>query len=345
MGTYQFARLEIYPRQISSQSKEPSKRRTVNQIVNEVARKKQNCSHIDNPKAPIHLEGCPLNDISETLDKYLDNNPIEYRPKSTSTILTRKPKSDSFVLLAAVYSYPQPTQSCDIEQAMVFFRECLKFHKDRFGSVDSAVMHLDEPQPHIHVYSFSNNAKMLHPGHSAKKRGREKGLKDNEIKLLYRKAMSEWQDEFHQSVGQQFGMERTGPKRQRVDRQTHLKNKQIAESALFTQEEKIKNRKLKKQIDQDAQIIEAMKLNLQRLTEQLKNAGDLVLERERLSESYKSQLIDLETINEANQSKSAKLSDENSKLIRYVQSIDPSFNGDVSNIEDIDDLDDSIMRM
>lgn len=70
-------------------------------------------------------------------------------------------KDDSVLLIGTVYSasesfwnkhYDRETHTLD-DVGMKYFEDCVKFHNAFYGEVISAEIHLDETNPHLHVYS------------------------------------------------------------------------------------------------------------------------------------------------------------------------------------------------
>lgn len=118
-------------------------------------------------------------------------------------------RKDSIVMLDALYTAsPEWFEQHDRAEWLQFFRACLDWHVQTYGTAFSAVVHLDEATPHMAVASVpilqdeSGNhlsAKLI------------MGNRDD-----YRKR----QDSFWEDVGRQFGMER-GELRQPGDRRRH----------------------------------------------------------------------------------------------------------------------------
>lgn len=105
-----------------------------------------------------------------------------------------KTRSNSVVALDAIY-----TASGDFfkdksnEEKNQFFRDCLEFHRRRFGHVISAVVHYDETTPHMHILSVP----LTHDGR----------LSAREI-IGNRTKMSQMQTAFYEQVGRDYGLER-----------------------------------------------------------------------------------------------------------------------------------------
>lgn len=92
-----------------------------------------------------------------------------------------------------------------------FFRDCLRFHEERFGHIVSAVIHYDETTPHLHVISVP-----LTPDNRLSARD----VIGNKAK------MSKTQDSFFEQVGKSYGLKRGihmdgQEKRQHISAQEH----------------------------------------------------------------------------------------------------------------------------
>lgn len=92
-----------------------------------------------------------------------------------------------------------------------FFRDCLNYHKQRYGHVISAIVHYDEETPHMHVLSVPLT--------------RDGRLSAREV-VGGRAQMAHAQDSFSEAVGQQYELQRgvhmDGPeKRSHISAQQH----------------------------------------------------------------------------------------------------------------------------
>ncbi len=68
--------------------------------------------------------------------------------------LKRKVRSDAVYLVSFVLgASPEFFKVSTTEKQYAFFRDCVKFFKDKYGeeNVLSAVVHLDETTPHLHL--------------------------------------------------------------------------------------------------------------------------------------------------------------------------------------------------
>lgn len=213
----QFFHIETYARSISNLSSNEGKKRSIQQIVNEALRIEGYCNHITAPQPAKLFYGQPVEKLTHRLEEMLSGAPNSVKQKDGSH-LHRSIRHDTHVLLAGVYSYPIEKEIVESDKMESFFMDCIEFSKNKFGAVDSALLHSDESYYHIHVYVLSPNAKALHPGHKANDDRR----KNKSLKLTYRQAMSALQDDFYQTVSVNHDMSRFGPRRERVARQLYV---------------------------------------------------------------------------------------------------------------------------
>lgn len=105
-----------------------------------------------------------------------------------------KARANSVLALDTIYTASEEFfQGKTNQQNDDFFRDCLKFHKQHFGHVISAVIHYDESNPHLHVVSVPLT-------------------KDNRLSardVIGNKAkMSKTQDMFYEQVGKVYNLDR-----------------------------------------------------------------------------------------------------------------------------------------
>lgn len=126
--------------------------------------------------------------------------------------IEKKPRKDAVVMIDGLYTAtPDAMKQMTPEERDQYFRECVAFHEKHYGKVFSAIVHLDEATPHLHVasvpvieradgsYSLSAKDLMGTP-------------------VDYRKR----QDAFHAEVSEKYGLERgvlsdPADKRERMD--------------------------------------------------------------------------------------------------------------------------------
>lgn len=123
-----------------------------------------------------------------------------------------KTRSNSVVALDTIYTASSEFfQGKTNKENDAFFRDCLRFHEERFGHIVSAVIHYDETTPHLHVISVP-----LTPDNRLSARD----VIGNKAK------MSKTQDSFFEQVGKSYGLKRGihmdgQEKRQHISAQEH----------------------------------------------------------------------------------------------------------------------------
>lgn len=123
-----------------------------------------------------------------------------------------KTRSNSVVALDTIYTASSEFfQGKTNKENDAFFRDCLRFHEERFGHIVSAVIHYDETTPHLHVISVP-----LTPDNRLSARD----VIGNKAK------MSKTQDSFFEQVGKSYGLQRGihmdgQEKRQHISAQEH----------------------------------------------------------------------------------------------------------------------------
>jgi len=216
----QFAHVQTHSRALSANHKRKTNAWTVSDIASEARRDPEHSMHVEAPQPPVPLIG-DLTNLEDELDAYLDEH-----KNVTAKGVERKARADAHVLISNVYSWPEHVDYYDEERLKAFIEDCIKFHEREFGSCQAAVLHLDESFPHVHAYTYDSNAKKLHPGEKAKAQAYADGADKKEANKAYRDAMSAFQERFYQEVGKRHGLDRVGPKRQRMSRKDWREQKQ-----------------------------------------------------------------------------------------------------------------------
>lgn len=123
-----------------------------------------------------------------------------------------KTRSNSVLALDTIYTASKEFfRLHDSQTVDDYFRDCLNYHRQRYGHVVSAIVHYDEDTPHMHVLSVPLT--------------RDGRLSAREI-VGGRAQMAHAQDEFFKVVGQQYGLQRgvhmDGPEKKRhISAQQH----------------------------------------------------------------------------------------------------------------------------
>ncbi|WP_156381022.1 plasmid recombination protein [Pseudolabrys sp. Root1462] len=143
----------------------------------------------------------------------------------------RRLRRDGVCLLAGVVSYPWDHQSLcddpvDSDVYSLWQQMVLAWLRQQFGHhLKSVVEHRDERYPHLHFYVVPDlrddgrlDINQVHPGRRAKAAAAADGAEPKHRDRAYRQGMRQWQDTFHRDVSAFFRHERSGPRRQRVNR-------------------------------------------------------------------------------------------------------------------------------
>jgi len=178
-------------------------------VLSEAMRKPGHCEHVAAPQPPKVIAGIHPEELLACLDKLLESRLVAGR---------RRPRGDVHVLACAVYSWPEHVDYADQERLQAWIDDTLAWHAQQVGPIDSAVLHMDEAFPHLHVYTVSADARGLTPGWQAKRAAAEAGASAQQQGQAYREAMRGWQDRYYAGVGAYHGLERLGPARQRLSR-------------------------------------------------------------------------------------------------------------------------------
>lgn len=215
---YQFAHVETYS------LKGSKKKASARSICAEGERKPENSPHVANPKPPVVLAGVtPMEAYEQIVEAHSEARDTVNQKNGKQAL--RRMRSDAQVLLAAVASYPEPTETCDTDSPE--FRDwidrSIAFFTQEHGEPLSVVLHLDESHPHIHFLTSPDLAagqRMpgIHPGEKAIEAVGGKHAKKTEKREAWKDAMRSWQDRYHDTVGAFHAQARLGPQRQRLSR-------------------------------------------------------------------------------------------------------------------------------
>jgi hypothetical protein len=200
MAKAQFARAQAYSTS------------TLDAVLSEADREPGFTAHIPAVKPPVWRMGSKQA-VDNAIVKYM-SEPAPVRLKS-GKLAYRKRRKDHRCLTAGVLSWPDPTADFSSGNPLlkIKFQSWLdktqKWLDKQYGENLVAVcLHTDESHPHIHFFVVGD-AQRLHPGLRAEL------INDNRIvdpaarMLAHKSGLKSWLDDYQDSVGQHYGMERT----------------------------------------------------------------------------------------------------------------------------------------
>lgn len=227
MPGYGFCRVEVYARKSRSGK---NSFRTVSEVLDEAERLPGNMPHVKQPRPPKVIAGCSFEELRQRHDA------VGNATQTQKNRRKRKIRSTQNTLATAILSYPIAVASLrkagKEEQALYYAwrKDAVAFMQAEWGDdFTCAVEHLDEKFPHLHCYAVRANfeAKENHPGFRAQKEALADGKSAREAEIAGALALKDFLNRYHEHVGQHYGMERFGPKRERLSRKAWVK-RQIA---------------------------------------------------------------------------------------------------------------------
>jgi hypothetical protein len=228
MGS-QFVHIEAYGRR-------PSKRkingRSMQGIAYEAERRPGYCDHVSEPKEPVLLQGCQPSEAVRVAAE---------RAQEAVDADNKKLRIDALVFLAGVASFPTRWETVREDKAekkrlRAWLGYLIAFLNEHYGdALCYILLHIDEPYPHVHwgcIPKLEPDRTMristLHPGRAAYDRARAAGGNNAAGRRAYKAAMKQWQDAIHLAVYSKVGIERIGPRRQRLTPGEHKARKEAA---------------------------------------------------------------------------------------------------------------------
>lgn len=224
----QFIHIEAYA--LSGTDKKPS----AIGVIREAARVPSACRHITEPKVPIVCFGTPPTEVEPVLmERISAGHDRMGRSVSVSTL----------TLMTAVASWPVPTEVMSASPEAQDRYENWKLRSIEFfqnlwgGALASAVEHLDEQFPHMHFLAVPPldptgvlTIETISTPHRAQAEKRRAGGGHLEQQRAFRAAAIALQDAFFLEVGAPCGLERLGPKRQRLTRAEVTARRRVKEA-------------------------------------------------------------------------------------------------------------------
>lgn len=235
----QFAHIQTFSRKANPAGQ------SVDQVLGELTRDPEFSKHVENPEPVMILDGISPQQLRAEHDAMIERAATEVRIKGE--IKMRAIRKDRHTLITAVVSYPLTWEEIGNDPkeqaALKEWQDAnVAFFKDHFGEhYRAAYGHTDEARPHLHIYGLPEGIKgidaaLLHPGKAAKKAEEDQRKAEGDApravvaagNKVFRATMREWQDTYHQQVGEPCGLLRVGPKRQRLSRAQYQLEKNLA---------------------------------------------------------------------------------------------------------------------
>jgi hypothetical protein len=228
----QFPHIEGYGRRASTRK---NGGKSMLGIAYEAERRPGFCDHVSAPRPPKILYGCMPSAAAHIAAD---------RAEQAVDADGKKLRIDALVFLGGVASYParwenirnNKEQEERLRKWLGYLVEFLKRHYD--VTLHYILLHIDEPYPHVHwgcVPPLDADGRMrfsnLHPGRAAYDRTRAAGATNRAGRKAYKDAMTEWQNTLHIEVYAKVGIDRIGPRRQRLTAEEY-KARQTASGAL-----------------------------------------------------------------------------------------------------------------
>lgn len=194
-------------------------------IVAEALRIPEHCAHVMNVLPPIHHFGVEPGKLQSLLTE------IEEKSKKvdvlTSKLGLRKQRSDTPIVVGAVFSIPHHPRERDTQFCVAWRKRTIRWIRRHYG--DDRIMcileHIDEDHQHLHVlvHNFGASVKPRMAGHTAVQEAREAGTEKKDLGEAYRAGYVALQDAYWAAVSAPVGMARLSPNpRPRRSRQKHL---------------------------------------------------------------------------------------------------------------------------
>ena len=193
-------------------------------LADEAERIPHACEHVESPRPPTLVYGVmPSQAVAEA-------TAWGEQAKEGGEKRRTKLRSTSPVIAAGVISLP----SSMIDEWPAYRDTAIEALKERYGDrLRSVVEHLDEAHPHMHFYLVPRPGESfgaVHEGYQARNCERKKGP-GAKVRTAYQDAMKEWQEWLFQRVSSRFGLEKLGPRRERLDRQIYQYQQDISHAA------------------------------------------------------------------------------------------------------------------
>lgn len=201
---------------------------TVRDICAEAMREDGAHPHVEAPAPPRLLAGVPLPQVEAEVAQ------IAAASKDSAG---RKLRKDAQVMLAGVVSFPTPRAEANPATVQAWERRTVDWLRERWGDRLRCVLaHDDEAHPHLHFYVTAAptpegrySLESVCPARAAQAAAKRAGADLGEQRAAFGGAMAAMQDDYHAAVASDFGLLRTGPRRERLSRAEYRERQRAAE--------------------------------------------------------------------------------------------------------------------
>lgn len=224
---YQFVRVEAFgftksEKKLNEKYKKETNGRNVEEIIKELKRDPEFSEHVPEPEEPKVLYGVTPDEVEDLTHDYFDNTKLVDRLGRPRAL-----RKDAKVLLAGVISLNREIDFIWDD----YKKSAIEWLKEKYGDrLVSVVQHLDEENPHIHFYCIPKHGEKFDILHDGKKAFNEVGGKLRYKKeKAYTEAMRAVQEDFFLKVAADYGLMKTGPRRQRLSNTDYWNQKREIE--------------------------------------------------------------------------------------------------------------------
>ena len=264
-------------------------RRPIRSIFGELAREAKHCTHVAEPRTPVIVyDSADPNGVdpcsavvapSSSFDHAVaaiaaaearHDAIVEKARLVTKAGVARRLPPQALTLRADVHSWPEPVAAFaspdhDPMLFQTWMAEVIDYARTEIeacgGTVEIAVLHLDEAHPHLHVLSTHPDGlvRCLDPGCVAFEVAKANGASLAKANEARADAKRDWQNRLHENVSAKFGQARFGPRRQRLT--AHEWHQQRAEQDAVRKqtEQRLRDEKENKEIEAErARLLEKL---------------------------------------------------------------------------------------
>lgn len=205
----QFARIESFGLVVSKQAKTKKNKTTILGACAEAARIEGFTAHVENVEPADVVFGINPMALYKEIESRFESQNLQNKADGG-----RARKKDSLLMSAGVFSYPGEVD----DDFFAWQADCIEYLKKEYGDrFKSAVVHLDESNPHLHFFLCDFKNLVVDQGLDPAKTDQRKQrvLKDGSA-IGQKEALEAFQDRFNAGVGVKYGHARKIGSRDRI---------------------------------------------------------------------------------------------------------------------------------